>query len=466
MRNARPSSRAPLAALAVLSACAAVLPLGTPEAAAVEEPVPGQPASYEDVVDLTFPTDRRATYYDDFDSPRSRGSHGATDLMGQKGWGVYAAVGGTVTAAPGSDGASMPSYGYMVRIAGVDGRRYSYLHLNNDTPGTDDGKGGPEHAFTKGIVEGAKVVRGQLIGYLGDSGNAEGTAPHLHFEISDPDVVDPGGTNRINPWFSLNDARARGDYPVLAPPLAPTTPARTAPAGTVPADTAPVGRGAAPVDRGAAPGSAFDASGARRADDSCPAGSVRAPEFEDVPEASVHHATVRCAVWWQLTSGTTPQRFEPARDVTREQMATFLARLVVAGGATLPSAPPDAFGDDDGSRHEPNIDRVAAAGIMGGVAEGRFGPSRPVTRGQMARYLVRAYDHAAGRQLPDAPDAFNDDTGQREEPDINRAAAVGFASGIGPGVFAPDRLVTRGQMSSFLARALDLLVEDGVATLP
>jgi hypothetical protein len=58
-----------------------------------------------------------------------------------------------------------------------------YVHVNNDTPGTDDGKGTANWAFPAGIAPGARVLAGQLVAWRGDSGDAEGTGPHLHFEL-------------------------------------------------------------------------------------------------------------------------------------------------------------------------------------------------------------------------------------------------------------------------------------------
>jgi putative cell wall-binding protein len=192
-----------------------VLVLALAPLAGAEEHTDGDAADddYEQVVDITFPTDPRATYIDDYAFARSGGRvHRATDLMGEKMWEVYAAVGGEITWIPGADGGPKPSYGYMIRIAGDDGRDYSYVHLNDDTPGTSDSAGGPEHAYAPGLEQGSRVERGELIGWMGDSGNAKGGTPHLHFEISDPHVTDPYGSTRINPYNALRAAEKRGDY--------------------------------------------------------------------------------------------------------------------------------------------------------------------------------------------------------------------------------------------------------------
>lgn len=176
---------------------------------------PAEAASYQDVVDITFPTETATTFVESYDSPRSGARvHRAIDVIGEKGMGVYAAVGGEVTWAPGAGGEPEPSYGYMLSVEGDDGREYSYIHLNNDTPGTDDGDGGPGEAFAPGVDRGARVERGQLLGWMGDSGNAEASSPQLHFEIIDPAIVDPYGSHRMNPRPSLQDALDRGDVVV------------------------------------------------------------------------------------------------------------------------------------------------------------------------------------------------------------------------------------------------------------
>ena len=155
---------------------------------------------------ITFPVVGRSHYSDTFGAPRSGGrSHAGADVMADKMQLLVATVNGTVSRVTIPE----PSYGYMLTITDDEGWSYNYIHINNDTPGTDDGQAPLDAVFAPGIEKGARVEPGQLVGYVGDSGNAEDVAPQLHFEI-----VDPAGV-AVNPTPSL-DAAARVDVP--APP--------------------------------------------------------------------------------------------------------------------------------------------------------------------------------------------------------------------------------------------------------
>ena len=132
-----------------------------------------------DRLHLVFPQDPQLTWFlDTFGAGRAGHVHIGNDLHAPKGSPVYAIAPGVVTrmAISGRAGA------YLVIDHG-SGWTSWYMHLNNDDPGTDNGRGGFETAFAAGISEGTFVDAGQLIGFVGDSGNAEATVPHTHFEL-------------------------------------------------------------------------------------------------------------------------------------------------------------------------------------------------------------------------------------------------------------------------------------------
>ncbi len=170
----------------------------------------------------------------------------------------------------------------------------------------------------------------------------------------------------------------------------------------------------------------------RTIDDACP---PEAPEdgFQDLPQDNSHERAVDCIVWWGVASGRSSTSYAPSVSVTREQMATFVARAIVRAGGDLPLATRDHFTDDNGSRHEDSINRLAEAGIVTGRGAGVYAPDLPVLRDAMATFLVRAVQHRTGRALPDSTDHFLDDNGNTHEPNIDRAAGAGVTGGTGPG---------------------------------
>lgn len=158
---------------------------------------------YQRVLDLTFPVPGAVEFTDDYHAARGGGrAHRGTDVFAPMGTPVHAVASGTVSWLPDRH----PTAGYSVHVRGPDGLLYAYYHLGPHG-------GTRAQAYAPGLAEGALVRRGQLIGYLGDSGNAAGGRPHLHLEIHDDTVTDPYGTHRLNPYPSLLAAQQRGDTP-------------------------------------------------------------------------------------------------------------------------------------------------------------------------------------------------------------------------------------------------------------
>lgn len=126
-----------------------------------------------------------------------------------------------------------------------------------------------------------------------------------------------------------------------------------------------------------------------------------------------------------------------------------------AGSPPPPPPPPPLgpgeFRDVNGGTHAPAIKAIALRGVTQGCTAELFCPDRNVTRGQMATFLVRALNLP-----PSSRDAFIDDRGSTHEAAINAVAAAGITQGCGPEVFCPDAAVNRMQMASFIQRAWDL----------
>lgn len=152
-------------------------------------PAHAEPATAEDFTLTAFPMHTSAvSFWDSWGARRSGGRrHRGTDIMSPRGTEVRAVADGVVT-----DFGEARLSGFYIRIDHGNGWSTSYMHLNNDTLGTDDGKGGLWTAVYPLLAVGDEVKAGQVIGYVGDSGNAEGTQPHTHFEIKhDGTKVDP-----------------------------------------------------------------------------------------------------------------------------------------------------------------------------------------------------------------------------------------------------------------------------------
>lgn len=123
---------------------------------------------------FVFPVAGPSAFSDSFGDPRRGHRHQGNDIFALKGTPVVAVVGGSVNATSTHGG------GKTIYLYGDDGNTYIYMHLSG-------------YAETSGHVS-----QGEVIGYVGNTGNARGGSSHLHFEIR-PDggrAIDPNATLR------------------------------------------------------------------------------------------------------------------------------------------------------------------------------------------------------------------------------------------------------------------------------
>jgi hypothetical protein len=155
--------------------------------------VPSQP-----VPRLIFPVVGTVSYTDDFGQARAGGPHQGNDILAARHAPAVAVEPGTVKFWTTSANA-----GCMLYLYGDSGTTYLYIHLNNDLTGRNDNQGScvAGTAYAPGLKSGAHVAAGQLVGYVGDSGDADGIHPHLHFELH------PNDGAAVSPYRYLRKAQ-------------------------------------------------------------------------------------------------------------------------------------------------------------------------------------------------------------------------------------------------------------------
>lgn len=151
---------------------------------------------------ICYPMETRPLGTNTYGDPRGGGrTHQGHDIMGPKMVPMQATVDGVVEEIVFNNAS-----GNRIAIRDAAGWRYVYIHVNNDTPGSDDGAATRNQAFASGLVVGSRVRGGQVIAYNGDSGNAENTGAHLHFEIRRPGAGHWSLSPSIDPYPSLQAA--------------------------------------------------------------------------------------------------------------------------------------------------------------------------------------------------------------------------------------------------------------------
>ena len=173
-------------------------------------------------------------------------------------------------------------------------------------------------------------------------------------------------------------------------------------------------------------------------------------------DGNFHEPGIEAIAALGITRGCNPplvDRFCPASDVTRAEMAAFLIAALgeqpsTAFAGTFPDVPA-------GQWYTAYVERLRELGITTGNADGTFGPDRPVTRAEMAVFLSRAFQ----LELPVAGTVFDDvPAGEWYAQAVEAVRIGGITTGCStdPVAYCPVNPVKRDQMATFLARALGL----------
>ncbi|MFZ5818263.1 MAG: BspA family leucine-rich repeat surface protein [Chloroflexota bacterium] len=182
--------------------------------------------------------------------------------------------------------------------------------------------------------------------------------------------------------------------------------------------------------------------------------------FADIPAGHWAKSFIEKLYLNQVTGGcdTNPLRYCPDTYVTRAMMAVFVLRAAHGASYTPPDATGTVFTDVPADGFAAAwIEQLAAEGITGGCGGGKYCPNNPVTRAQMAVFLIKAM-YGIGYTPPDALGTVFTDVPADSfaAAFIEKLAADGITSGCGNGKYCPNALLTRAEMAVFLVAAFNL----------
>jgi glucose/arabinose dehydrogenase len=168
-------------------------------------------------------------------------------------------------------------------------------------------------------------------------------------------------------------------------------------------------------------------------------------QFSDVAVGSTFYTFVRCLACRGVLGGYEDGTFRPGAGITRGQLAKLVSNAAgydeAVSGQTFSDVPP-------GSTFYPYVERIASRGVVGGYADGTFRPGGPATRGQIAKVLSNAAgftDEPAGQSFPDVG------TSDPFYLYVERLSRRGIIGGYADGTFGPGNSATRGQVSKMVA---------------
>ena len=170
--------------------------------------------------------------------------------------------------------------------------------------------------------------------------------------------------------------------------------------------------------------------------------------FKDVSPNYTFYNEVLYLSSEEIIYGFSDGTFKPNDTVTRAQAAIMIGRALDLNGNQRDTTFRDVTSNVTGSGY---IAAAVEKGIISGFSDGTYRPYQPVSRGQMAIFLNRAFTLSIGQT-----NSFSDvSSNMAAYQSILNVAADGIASGYSDGTYRPDLAVTRGQFSAFMARTLE-----------
>ncbi|HPW54782.1 MAG TPA: M14 family zinc carboxypeptidase [Thermoanaerobaculaceae bacterium] len=180
--------------------------------------------------------------------------------------------------------------------------------------------------------------------------------------------------------------------------------------------------------------------------------------FDDVPVGHWAYRFVETVFHHRITSGCGPTTYCPANPLTRAEMAVLLLMAKHGVNYSPPPASGTVFTDVPADHWAARfIEALAAEGITSGCGPGLYCPGNPITRAEMAVFLLAA-EHGS-TWVPPAPAGtlFADvPVSHWAAAFIEALAAEGITGGCAPGLYCPLSPVTRGEMAVFLTATFDL----------
>jgi S-layer family protein len=180
--------------------------------------------------------------------------------------------------------------------------------------------------------------------------------------------------------------------------------------------------------------------------------------FTDVPASSGFYRFIETLLHRSITGGCTGTTYCPANATTREEMAVFVLVAKEGAGFVPPAcAPPNTFNDvPETSGFCRWIEELASRGVVGGCGGGNYCPAQPVTREQMAIFVLRTLDPALNPPACGTPMFADVPASSPFCRWIEELARRGVVSGCGGGNYCPAQPVTREQMGVFLSVTFSL----------